>query len=90
MELAAAIGLSVAATGRAVDALVRKRFVARREDADDRRVKRHALTAHGRRSLERLAEARRAGVERFVAELPGEDRERLAGALGPLVARLEA
>lgn len=84
-ELAASVGLSVPATGRAVDALVKAGLVSRREDAVDRRVKRHGLTAAGRRTMERLAAARRAGVKRFVEGLGDEDRERLSAALGPLV-----
>ena len=86
--LASAVGLSIAATGRAVDALVRSGYVSRAEDAADRRIKRHALTAEGRRAMERLAEARRAGVRRFVATLDDADRERLAAALEPVLERL--
>jgi hypothetical protein len=44
-ELARLVRLSPAATGRAVDALVRNKIVSRREDHLDRRVKRLALTA---------------------------------------------
>jgi DNA-binding MarR family transcriptional regulator len=53
MDLAAGIGLSTPTTGRAVDALVRGGLVSRAEDDEDRRVKRHALTA--RRAARRPA-----------------------------------
>src|SRR5262245_17667747 len=46
-ELAGRLGLSVAATGRAVDALVREGLVSRREDQHDRRIKRISLTGAG-------------------------------------------
>src|SRR4051812_1263066 len=46
-ELAAAVGLSVAAIGRSVDVLVRGGVMSRREDEHDRRVKRLALTPSG-------------------------------------------
>jgi DNA-binding MarR family transcriptional regulator len=87
-DLASRVGLSVAATGRAVDALVKAGHVSRKEDPVDRRVKRHALTAKGNRTMERLAAARRAGVETFVGGLSEEDRERLSAALEPLLERL--
>lgn len=90
-ELAKSVGLSVAATGRAVDALVRADYVSRKEDAVDRRVKRHALTAKGEKTMERLAAARRAGVSRFVETLGDDDRTRLSAAIErlPLVPRPE-
>jgi len=73
-ELAPRMGLSIAAAGRAVDGLVRKGFVARAEDPDDRRVKRLTITTDGTAALARLTEARREGFRRF-AETLGE-RER--------------
>ena len=87
-ELAKAVGLSVAATGRAVDALVRAGYVSRKEDAVDRRVKRHALTAKGHKTMERMAAARRAGLRKFVDTLGDDDRARLAAAIEPLLDRL--
>jgi DNA-binding MarR family transcriptional regulator len=86
-ELAQAVGLSVAATGRAVDVLVRHDLVARREDGVDRRIKRIALTAAGRDKLNRLAAARRGGLEQFVTTLSDDERQRFAHALAPILAR---
>lgn len=80
-ELAPAVGLSVAATGRLVDALVRSGLVSRREDCADRRIKRLALTAHGEEAIERLAAARRDGLRGFVETLEPDVREQLAQAL---------
>ena len=84
MELAAAIGLSVAATGRAVDALVRKRFVARREDADDRRVKRVHATETGIAYVEQFAAAKLDAVREMLKSLDADQQRRLFEALAPL------
>jgi DNA-binding MarR family transcriptional regulator len=80
-ELAAEVGLSVAATGRLVDALVRDGLASRREDPLDRRVKRLALTAHGREAIDRLADSRREGLRQFVETLDDAAREQLSRAL---------
>jgi DNA-binding MarR family transcriptional regulator len=80
-ELAAKIGLSVAATGRLVDGLVHHDLVSRREDPHDRRVKRLALTARGEDTMARLAEARRQDLRRFVDTLDDDARRALALAL---------
>jgi DNA-binding MarR family transcriptional regulator len=86
-ELAHAVGLSVAATGRAVDVLVRHDLVARREDAVDRRIKRIALTGAGRDKLNRLTAARRGGLEQFVSTLSEVERQRFTEALAPILER---
>ena len=80
-ELACEVGLSVAATGRLVDALVRDGLASRREDPVDRRVKRLALTTHGEETIARLAETRREGLRRFVETLDDDAREQLSRAL---------
>lgn len=46
-EIASSIGLSLAATGRSVDSLVRLGTLERRENPDDRRVKLVAVTERG-------------------------------------------
>jgi DNA-binding MarR family transcriptional regulator len=88
-ELAEHVGLSVAATGRAVDVLVRHGLVARHEDAADRRIKRIVLTDSGRETLIRLAAARRDGLRQFVDTLDGEQRDRFSQALRPVLERPE-
>jgi DNA-binding MarR family transcriptional regulator len=89
-ELAAIIGLSVAATGRAVDGLVRNELVTRTEDAADRRVKRLAVTERGRDAIERINTSRRHGLARFVEALGEDERTRLSEALTPLLDRAAA
>jgi DNA-binding MarR family transcriptional regulator len=80
-ELAPRMGLSVAAAGRAVDGLVRNGLVSRTEDPVDRRIKRLALTDDGRAALQRIGEARLAGLRRFAETLGDAERDALAGAL---------
>ena len=84
-ELAERLGLSLPGASRAVDALVARGLITRRECPDDRRQKRLRCADPGRRALERLDEARLAGLEKFTATLPPEQAERLADALRPIV-----
>jgi DNA-binding MarR family transcriptional regulator len=86
-ELAERVGLSVAATGRAVDVLVRHDLVSRHEDLDDRRIKRIVLTPAGQDRIVRLNAARREGLRQFVATLSDTEREQFSAALEPILAR---
>lgn len=89
-ELAPLMGLSVAAAGRAVDGLVRGELVSRSEDPVDRRIKRLALTDHGRAALARLTEARLLGLRRFADTLGEPERRALAHALEAVFAQWES
>jgi DNA-binding MarR family transcriptional regulator len=84
-ELAQFVGLSPAATGRAVDALVRGGIVARRDDDADRRVKRLALTQTGTEVVARISQARVAALAEVLSALDAEQRDALAAALAPLL-----
>jgi DNA-binding MarR family transcriptional regulator len=84
-ELAQFVGLSPAATGRAVDAMTRTGLVSRRDDDTDRRVKRLALTDSGRAAVTRITEARIAGLARVVEDLDDDQRAALSAALAPLL-----
>ena len=86
-ELAAELGLSVAATGRAVDALVRVGLADRYEDPKDRRVKRVTLTTAGQELVDRLSASHREDTRRFAEALTEEDRTRLIEALAPILTR---
>ena len=83
-ELAETVSLSLPATGRAADAMVRQGLLSRREDEADRRVKRIGLTASGHQVLEEIARARGASADRFVEALTAEEQTALAGALATL------
>ena len=84
-DLAERLGLSLPGASRAVDALVERGLLGRREDTTDRRMKRLRCTDAGRRALERLDEARLAGVANFTATLPPAQRKRLSAALAPIL-----
>lgn len=80
-ELAGGIGLSVPATGRAIDGLVRAGLVSRKEDEADRRVKRLALTPGGEQMLARIGAARREGLRQFAERLDADARAAFTHAL---------
>jgi DNA-binding MarR family transcriptional regulator len=87
-EIAAHLGLSLPAASRAVDGLIGKGYVARRESAEDRRSRLIALTDGGREVVEQVLQARLRTLEAFAQELTSEEREGLAAALLPIVERI--
>jgi DNA-binding MarR family transcriptional regulator len=87
--LADELGISAASASRAADGMVRKKLVTRVEDADDRRVKRLALTAKGQRLADRIISARLAGLEEFTGSLEADERQKLEAALDALLKRPE-
>ena len=88
-ELAERLGLSLPGASRAIDALVARELLHRREDPEDRRQKRLRCTDAGLSALQRLTEARLAGIAAFAATLPAEQCRRLSGALRPILDDLE-
>jgi DNA-binding MarR family transcriptional regulator len=86
-ELAERLALSMATAGRAVQALTRAEMVTRREDDQDRRVKRVRLSEHGRALVAGFVQAHREAVRECVLALDDRDRERLAAALAPILAQ---
>jgi DNA-binding MarR family transcriptional regulator len=86
-ELGELILLSLPATSRTVDDLVRRGFVERREDPDDRRMKRVRATEAGRAVIRRLNAARLSGLEQFTATLTDTERSAVAQALATLMQR---
>jgi MarR family 2-MHQ and catechol resistance regulon transcriptional repressor len=83
--LGGCIGLSPAASSRAVDQLVRRGLIERVESPEDRRARLLHLTPDGQEVLERIGRARITGVEQFIATLPDEQRDALSAALHPIV-----
>jgi DNA-binding MarR family transcriptional regulator len=79
--LAESLGLSMGATSRLVDSLFKRGLVDRGEDRADRRVRRVTLTAAGRKTVEKVAAVRIAGMERMLEKFSHEQREKLAAAL---------
>ena len=83
------LGISTASASRAADGLVRKKLATRVEDPDDRRIRRLALTAKGRRLAEQIISARLAGLEEFADSLDRDERQKLEAALDALLKRPE-
>ena len=88
-EAADLVLISLPAASRTVEDLVRRGFVERREDLDDRRMKRVTLTDSGRSVIRRLNDARLSGMEQFTQTLNEAERPALANALKMLLERPE-
>jgi len=86
-QAAEVVHVSMPAASRMVDDLVRRGFAQRREDDDDRRMKRVCLTDNGRAAIRRLNAARLSGLEQFVNDLKDPERQSLARALEQLIRR---
>lgn len=88
-DIGEAVGLSLPAASRAVENLVVRGLLERREDERDRRMKRVRATAAGREILVRVNEARVSALEEFLETFDERDRARLAAALRPLLERAD-
>ena len=84
-EAAESVHVSLPAASRMVDDLVRRGFVVRNEDVEDRRMKRVRLTEAGRAVIRRLNAARLNGFESFAQTLTDTEHEQLAQALATLL-----
>jgi DNA-binding MarR family transcriptional regulator len=83
-EVSGQLGLSLPGASRAVDALLRRGYLERREDEHDRRMKRIGITEAGREVARRIVGARLEGLEQFTDSLTPEQRSRLMAALADL------
>jgi DNA-binding MarR family transcriptional regulator len=83
------VHVSLPAASRMVDDLVRRGFVERHEDAEDRRMKRVSVTEAGRAVIRRLNAARLTGLQEFTRSLTDPERHDLATALSNLLRRPE-
>jgi DNA-binding MarR family transcriptional regulator len=83
-ELSDRTGLSVPGASRTVDSLLRRGWLERHEDPDDRRIKRVAITDAGRAIVDRIETARLVGLEQYAAALTPEQRTSLSSALSDL------
>jgi DNA-binding MarR family transcriptional regulator len=88
-DIAERLQVSLASVSRAVDGLARKRLVTRVEDAEDRRVRRVAITDKGRRLAGQLLATRMADMEAFAAGLTAVQRRKLDAAIESLLDREE-
>ena len=85
-EIASQLGLSVAATGRNIDQLVKVGIVERQENPDDRRVKLVSLSPTGFEVADQQFEQKRRAVRKFVDRLSATETENLTRALRPILA----
>ena len=85
-EIASQLGLSVAATGRNIDQLVKLGIVERYENPDDRRVKLVSLSPTGFEVADQQFEQKRRAVRTFVDRLSATEAENLTQALRPILA----
>jgi DNA-binding MarR family transcriptional regulator len=83
-ELSDRLGLSLPGASRMVDTLLRRGWVERGEDPEDRRIKRIGITDAGRGIVERIETARLVGLEQYAAALTPEQRTTLSSALSDL------
>jgi DNA-binding MarR family transcriptional regulator len=88
-EAAGLVKVSLPAASRLVDDLVRRGFVERHEDLEDRRMKRVSPTSDGRAVIRRLNAARLSGLQGFTESLTDPERELLQSALAKLLDRPE-
>ena len=86
-EAAELVHLSLPAASRTVDDLVRRGFVERHEDVEDRRMKRVSLTPAGAGVSRRLNAARLKSLRDFTETLNSAERLVVAAALSELLER---
>jgi DNA-binding MarR family transcriptional regulator len=87
-EIATKLGLSLPAASRAVDGLIQRGYVTRRESATDRRSRLIALADGGRAVIDRVMRSRLKTLEAFADELTPQERDCLITALLPIVERI--
>lgn len=88
-DIAAALGLEVSTTSRHVKRLVEAGYVEVTADPDDARARRYRPSSSGRLALERVREARRAHLERVLADWDPAELSALSDGLDRLVTALE-
>jgi DNA-binding MarR family transcriptional regulator len=88
-DVAERLGISLPAASRAVDPLVRRGLAERREDTEDRRIKRVRITPKGDVLGQRLMAARVAALEELLSGFSVTERRKLGDALDEILARPE-
>lgn len=83
-DLAERMGMSLPGASRIADGMLRRGYVERREDPDDRRVKRLTITETGTDALRQIEAVRLEGLEQYTTTLSPVQRDALAGVLRTL------
>jgi DNA-binding MarR family transcriptional regulator len=86
-DLAAGIGISLPAVSRGIENLLQRGYVERREDEEDRRMKRVSITGAGLEIYQAMYGAKYEAIREFAATLGAAEAEQLSAALEPIVAR---
>jgi len=87
-ELGRSISMDLSSLTRTVDELVKKEFVARKRDPEDRRMVRVALTAKGKKIIRRFEEARKKHIESILRQMTSQERRDLLNILKTLHTRI--
>ncbi len=88
-ELAAELSLEISTMTRIVDHLVEAKLADRREDPNDRRVRRVCITRKGRGQAGRIQGELVAEYEQVLGEIPAEHREAVITAIQQLLSAFE-
>ena len=80
-NIAGQLGVSNAAASQLVDRLVQAGLIVRKEDPQDRRIKRLELTPAGHELAEKLVSIRRGWLEKFTNSLTPQQRDTISLAL---------
>ena len=87
-EVAEKLALSVPAASRAIDGMIERQYVTRRESEEDRRSRLVKLSPHGRAIVQEIHDARMATLRSFAEDLTPDERDGLHAALLPIVERI--
>ncbi len=88
-DLADLLGVDAPTVTRKIQQLEREQLVSRRPDPDDGRASRILLTRAGKRTIERVLDARREWYDRLVADWDEADLTKFASLLGRFASSLE-
>jgi DNA-binding MarR family transcriptional regulator len=86
-DLSSGIGISLPAVSRGIENLLQRGYVERREDSEDRRMKRVRITDAGSEIHQAMYGAKYDGIREFAATLSVDEAQGLIDALDPIVGR---
>jgi DNA-binding MarR family transcriptional regulator len=88
-DLGGELGVTNAAASQMLDRLVHLQLILRTEDLEDRRIKRLALTAKGRKVMQEAMQVRQRWMENLAGSLSEREKEQVTAALNILAAKAE-
>jgi len=87
-ELGRSISMDLSTLTRTVDKLIKKEFVARKRDPEDRRMVRVAITVEGRKIINRFEEQRKKKIESILRQMTSQERRDVLNIFKTLHARI--